>query len=127
VKTLTLKSFWFLVGLLPLGAASYSSTQPAAKALIANFFFPLSIADSVSESESTSLASRRKIQQHYLGYGVYVPIDDIILDNGDESSSSQIKVLKNSCGAGKIFVWVPLRFRFPIFGEKVMEWCLAVK
>ncbi len=67
---------------------------------------------------------RRSIQKHFLGYGVYIPLEDIVLPK--ESTNSQDKLtflMRNACGQAKLYVWVPLKIRLPYFGGKTWEWC----
>ena len=120
-----LTSFWVLASAIPLLAALYSSSKPALDAFWASHTIGSSL--NLSDlSQSPVLSSKRKIQRHYLDYGIYIPIDDIILDLEEGDQISQSKMLRKVCGEGNAYVWVPLRFRLPLIGEKVFEWCLTM-
>lgn len=83
--------------------------------------------ESLLNSSDFELQQKRLVQQHFLKYGIYIPIDDItVKDVGIEADSYQL-MLQQSCGSGKLFVWVPLKFRLPLIGEKILEWCLVKK
>lgn len=72
-----------------------------------------------------SLDRQRQIQAHYLSYGVYIPLDDIVIGAQDSRSQPLMKPIEGICGSTTPAVWVPVAFHFPIFGEKVFEWCLV--
>lgn len=70
---------------------------------------------------------QRKVQKHYLDYGIYIPLDDIILNQDENSAITQLSLLEQVCGEGTLYIWVPIRIRIPVLGEKVLEWCLLRK
>ena len=72
-----------------------------------------------------SVDRQRQIQAHYLSYGVYIPLDDIVIGAQDSRSQPLMKPIEGMCGPSSTAIWVPVAFHFPIFGEKVFEWCLA--
>ncbi len=72
-----------------------------------------------------SIERQRQIQAHYLSYGVYIPLDDIVMGAQDSQSQPLQKSIEGVCGPNTTSIWVPLAFHFPIVGEKVFEWCLA--
>ncbi len=76
-----------------------------------------------------SIERQRQIQAHYLSYGVYIPLDDIVIGAQDTRSQPVVKPISGVCGPSSgstaTAVWVPVAFHFPIFGEKVFEWCLV--
>lgn len=78
-----------------------------------------------SKNLEESIERQRQIQAHYLSYGVYIPLDDIVIGAQDNRSQPFMKPIKGVCGPGSTAVWVPVAFHFPIFGEKVFEWCLV--
>ncbi|WP_159455058.1 hypothetical protein [Pseudobacteriovorax antillogorgiicola] len=125
-KSDALHYLWILASFIPLCAACYSTTQPSLQALAASHALE-SLAEDEAFSSLPRTAGKRKIQRHYLDYGIYIPIDDIILDLEGGTNIAQLKMLRKACGAGQTFVWIPLRFRFPMLGEKVFEWCLTMK
>jgi hypothetical protein len=71
---------------------------------------------------------KREEQRYFLSYGIYLPLDDImfqdeLIENGARHGDS----LRSSCGGAKSGVtwaiWLPLKFRWPLIGERVSEWC----
>lgn len=109
--------------LIPIVACVIWSSMPAIKALVAAF--QLKWMDAPTLSLDKPLETRRKIQKRFLKQDVYVPLEDITL-TGTAAAEDQdyLFVMRKNCGQGRIFVWVPLRFRLPLTGEKVREWCL---
>jgi hypothetical protein len=84
-----------------------------------NFWLP-------SRNLEESISRQRQIQAHYLSYGVYIPLDDIVIGAHDSKSTQPLmKNIEGVCGPGNTAIWVPVAFHFPIFGEKVFEWCLV--
>lgn len=106
--------------------AIYSSTHDAARSLIASGDLWLNRKwDDILTRSAQPLEQQRAIQRHYLSYGVYIPIDDIVVDAKQPALESVQSLLQNACGKGRAYIWVPLHFQLPVFGEKVVEWCLV--
>lgn len=119
------KLLWRCMLFAPIAFAGYSSCKPAIFAIIAsNSIKSDSLTDGLNDFHQTF--SQRKIQRHYLDYGIYIPIDDIIVNRGGDTNPSLIKMLERTCGRSPIYIWVPIRFRVPLAGEKVFEWCLTM-
>jgi hypothetical protein len=74
-------------------------------------------------SKAPFLDIKRTIQSHYLSYGVYIPLDDIVLNAQEKQPLRDL--LESACKPGRATVWVPLKFHVPLAGEKVFEWCLV--
>ncbi len=111
---------WWLA---PLWAAAfYVSTHQAAKALIAGAFF---LNQQLDMSQTLALEAQRSIQRHFLSFGVYIPLEDIVIRGKNLEVQTLVPLLEQACGEGQAFVWVPLRFQLPVVGEKVLEWCLV--
>ena len=72
-----------------------------------------------------SLDRQRQIQAHYLSYGVYIPLDDIVIGAQDIRSQPIMTSIEGVCGHSSTAIWVPVAFHLPILGEKVFEWCLV--
>lgn len=79
----------------------------------------------IPKSLEESLDRQRQIQAHYLSYGVYIPLDDIVIGAQDTRSQPLLASIEGVCGPGSTAIWVPVAFHFPILGEKVFEWCLV--
>lgn len=108
--------------LIPVLACIAWSSMPAIKALGAAFALKW---DDSSLSMDKPLETRRRIQKRFLKQDVYIPLEDITLADGNGAADGDyLFVMRKNCGQGRIFVWVPLRFRLPLTGEKVREWCL---
>jgi hypothetical protein len=116
---------WWLA---PLWAtALYVSTHQAAKAAIASAFLlqnsELTIL--LNKPQTLALDGQRFIQRHFLSYGVYIPLEDIVIRGMTSVEPTIVPLMEQSCGEGQAYVWVPLRFQLPVVGEKVLEWCLV--
>ena len=70
------------------------------------------------------LELRRQIQKHFLANRVYIPLDDIVAPSplGAEPGDALL-LMQKACGHGRLYVWIPLKFKVPLTGEKVIEWC----
>ncbi len=118
---------WWLA---PIWAtALYLSTHQATKALIASAFMlhDEPIAKLLNKPQLVVLEAQRSIQRHFLSFGVYIPLEDIVI-RGQATEIEEptlVPLMEQSCGEGQVYVWVPLRFQLPILGEKVLEWCLV--
>lgn len=79
-----------------------------------------------AEPERTEF--RRSLQKYFLESGIYIPLEDVMfvdqLANGGKNYSA---ALKDNCsgltGARGLAVWLPLKIRVPLIGERVKEWC----
>ncbi len=106
--------------------AIYVSTSYSLKAFVASAHFLIDLdTTSLLNSEGSALNQKRLIQKHFLRYGIYIPIDDVIFTQKGLHESQHLKFLQSSCGQASLYIWVPLKFRLPLIGEKVSEWCLA--
>lgn len=71
---------------------------------------------------------KRQEQKYFLSYGLYVPLEDMMYS--DELSQGAVRyaqALRKSCSGMRaesgFAIWLPLRTRSPLIGERVMEWC----
>ncbi|WP_141736512.1 hypothetical protein [Oligoflexus tunisiensis] len=116
---------WWLA---PLWAtALYVSTHQAAKAAIASAFLLSNpeLTSLLHKPQTMALDGQRFIQRHFLSYGVYIPLEDIVIRGMTSVEPTIVPLMEQSCGEGQAYVWVPLRFQLPVVGEKVLEWCLV--
>ena len=115
---------------LPLFFSLFWSAQPAIQAVIAAYQFP---EIHVTEEEYTDRAGfsvfiSRQIQQHFRKYNIHIPLEDILLRPSQPSYQERLfLLLDRSYGQGKVYTWIPLVFRFPFAGHKVLEWCWIPK
>lgn len=73
----------------------------------------------------------RKVQLHFLKYRIYIPIEDISFTNPSQDISIEIdpgnlSEETTSCNSRKPLIWVPFRFKVPVIGERVIQWCLKI-
>ncbi len=112
--------------ILVWATAFYFSTHDAARSIIATGDLWLSQKwAGILTGEMQPIDQQRAIQRHYLSYGVYIPIDDIVVDASQPTLESDQTLFQTVCGKGRAYIWVPLHFQLPVFGEKVVEWCLV--
>jgi hypothetical protein len=116
---------WALALALPTMAAAAWSSYPAALAgwaVISAKPAPMSKDDWLDPAHVLEL--RRQIQKHFLAHRVYIPLDDIVAPPlGDTDPGSALLLMQKACGRGRLYVWIPLKFKVPLTGEKVIEWC----
>ncbi len=106
-----------------IGAATWSSL-PALTAAWAMLSFK---APEMSKEDwldpARTLELRREIQKHFLGHTVYIPLEDIIAPPAGDNHDDLALLMQKACGRGRLYIWIPLRFKVPLTGEKVIEWC----
>ena len=44
-------------------------------------------------------------------------------ENADGAAEDLGMLMQKACGRGRLYVWIPLKWRIPVLGEKVLEWC----
>lgn len=64
----------------------------------------------------------QEIHIFFLKRGILIPIEDIFTSEEGNSFLG----MRKACRKGKIHFWIPLKLRIPIFGEKVIEWCMSL-
>lgn len=112
---------------LPTVLALGWSVAPAVRAGLAAALMNKPALDDTNGPQLTT-ALKRKIQKHFLDHTVYIPLEDIVLaHNSDDEKDSLTLLMQKACGRGKLYIWIPLKFRLPIVGEKVFEWCWKPK
>lgn len=111
--------------ILPTVFAIYWTTIPALLAVVAISRFPIpNPQESEWEDKRRVLEVKRRIQKHFLDYSVYLPMEDIIVpvSLGDERTELSF-LMQNTCGRATLYVWIPFKFRLPLIGDKVIDWC----
>lgn len=116
---------FLLLLILPSLAAAAWCSLPALLAFRAMTTLEApAIADNDWEDAERMNAVRRQIQKHFLQHEVYVPMEDIVLASRVDGEAGALSLfMQKACGRGKLYVWIPFRFRLPWTGEKVVEWC----
>ena len=115
----------FLLLIAPTGAALAWAAWPAVMAMAGVMAQePLKLADADLVDATHVFTTKRAIQKHLLSFATYVPLEDIVAASPRDVASGDLSLLmQKACGRGKLFVWIPLRIRLPIVGERVYEWC----
>jgi hypothetical protein len=111
--------------LVPLIVAAFSSIETAGRTAYAIATFEGSKYSHLEKLEpSDQIELRREIQRHLSDHFTYVPLEDIEWHDEDTLAYSKNSgTMQNQCEGARLHIWVPLRFKFPIIGEKVVEWC----
>ena len=130
-----LKHVLFGLALLaPVVASAGWSVWPAARAYLATrlFDFP-TMSEQDWDDGAKTVELRRHLQKHFLSNNVYIPMEDIVVTSPTEESAGAAAnantpanlamLMQKACGRGRLYVWIPLKIRVPITGEKVIEWC----
>jgi len=73
--------------------------------------------------ELSWLEFRRGMQKHFSSYDLYVPMDDIVVADPDVVGPDLADLTRKACGDGRLFVWLPLKLRLPLYGAVVWDWC----
>lgn len=114
-----------IIAILPWLIALGWTFAPSVRALLASI--DLELTPSVIQLNgdgSTSTSVKRQIQRHYREYGIYVPLEDIYFSSEAKESNARLSFLmQKACGRATLYVWIPLRLRLPLEGEKVFDWC----
>ena len=104
---------------------SFASAYPAVRALVATARMePVRHQVIINNDLQVRAELRRQIQKHYLNYGIYVPVEDIMFrDQVLQLNQSLESSVHHYCSDAVLGIWVPLKFRLPLMGERVVEWC----
>lgn len=111
--------------LIPVLAALFCTSWPALRVAYTTLKFrpsPLFKLNSLDDGEQLHL--RRNLQRYFSDHDVYLPLEDIHLESETNESYDETSLaMQSPCDRARLHLWVPLRFSFPIIGEKVIEWC----
>jgi hypothetical protein len=71
---------------------------------------------------------KRQEQKYFLGYGIYVPLEDMMyIEQLSNAKARYAEALAKSCSGLRsdsgFAIWLPLKSKWPLMGERVMEWC----
>ena len=89
------------------------------------------IAFEVSSEKELALAgdhtqANREIQKFFRKFDTTIDLDDIIYGSKIREDGD-IPFELQGCLAAKQTVYVPVKFRVPYYGVRVLEWCLVMK
>lgn len=124
LRTLDKRKKTTLLGIIScvlLLVALLASASPSISVIQANFSIGTLNIGGLDE-----VSTKRSVQSYYLGYGIYIPISDIIVAGDSSIHDGLHKQLGKLCGEGRVYIWTPLRFKIPIFGERLIEWCQII-
>ena len=79
-----------------------------------------------STEEVGSLVIRRDLHREFMKHGIYVPIEDIILDRDKSLLDREVEHSRKICGRGNAYIWLSAPLKLPILGTKVIEWCKTI-
>ena len=71
---------------------------------------------------------KRDEQRYFLEYGVYIPLEDMMFvqqltEGGERYGNALIKSCSGLRPGSGFAIWLPLKTRWPLLGERVLEWC----
>ena len=114
---------------LPVVTAFGWTVSPAVRAWVATTTLAIEVDAYQLESAGGVSDVKRTVQNHFRNYDVYIPTTDIVavLDGYSESHTRLEKMLRAACGKGVLYVWVPIRYRLPVIGDRISEWCWKPK
>jgi hypothetical protein len=83
---------------------------------------------SLESTDSARADFRRSEQKYFLDYGIYIPLEDIMLVEqlplgGARYSEALVRGCRGLKVGSGVAIWLPLKTKWPLFGEKVIEWC----
>ena len=84
--------------------------------------------ESLNLVEPARTEFKRQEQKYFLEYGVYVPLEDIMyVEQLPSSGERYAESIKMTCAdlstKNGMAIWLPLRIKLPLLGERVFEWC----
>ena len=115
---------WFLAILL----AILWSSSDSIRVFIAASRHPDIGKESFNLAEPARTEFKRREQKYFLEYGIYVPLEDIMyVEQLSSSGERYAESLRLTCAElsmkNGIAIWLPLRVKWPLMGERVLEWC----
>lgn len=119
------RTFYIILIAVPLIGAAKWSLDSLIRTVHAMVVCPIGkFVDLKKVESSDQLSLRRGLQRCLSDHDVYIPLEDIRWnDNGLLTSFDSSWTMQIQCDRARLHVWVPLRFKLPVIGEKVIEWC----
>lgn len=112
-----------LLSLLPTIAVLIWTLRPPLQAITAAYMITPVTMSNQPMDEVTWVDFRRGLQKHFSGYGLYIPMEDIIVSDPNLVGQELTQFMQKACGDGTLYVWVPLKMRLPIYGTMIWDWC----
>lgn len=73
-----------------------------------------------------SLVVRRDIHRAFSQMGVFLPLEDIVIDNEQDTDARELLLSRKTCGQGNIYLWLSSPIHLPGWGTNVVEWCKSL-
>lgn len=113
--------------MLPVTLTVIWSVFPVLKIINTCWQAPELPIENISTSEGRH-EIKRQVQRHFMASKVYIPREDIlipteIIRNNPQTGLPLLKLLRESCKNGKIYVFLPIKFNLPFLGAQITEWC----
>ena len=106
-----------------VGALAWTCQAAARAAWAVYSLSPVALTKDDWADPEKVLELRRNLQKHFLAHATYVPLEDIVAVGPRDSDRETPLLMQKACGHGRLFIWIPFKFKLPITGEKVLEWC----
>lgn len=75
-------------------------------------------------NEVVQLELQRSVQKHFLDYGIYLPLEDIMFTQRLLAANKDLENgIRRACGDGPFALWIPVVVKIPLIGERSSEWC----
>ncbi len=114
-----LKLRWYLLlCMIPMAIALSWTIKPSFEVIYAaSKLRPIDITQSAR-------SLKREIQKNFRMHGIYVDMQDIVVvTEVGLFHSNVVEFMESTCGSAEIYIWLPLRFRLPIYGDYIYEHC----
>jgi hypothetical protein len=104
------------------------STSDSIRVFVATLRHPALGKESLNLTEPVRTEFKRNEQKYFLDYGIYVPLEDIMyVEQLPSSGERYAESLKLTCAdlsaKNGMAIWLPIKIKWPLFGERVFEWC----
>ena len=118
---------FLLILLLPSIGVEVWTVLPALRAVAAAYSItPVAMPSSPMDSVAW-VDFRRQLQKHFSEYDLYIPLEDIIVQDPELVGPELPRFMRKACGDGLLYVWVPMKISVPIYGPVVWDWCWVPK
>ncbi len=116
-----------LLLLLPSLGVAFWTVAPSVKAVVAAYMITPVAMPGQPFDDLGWVDFRRQLQKHFSSYGLYIPMEDIIISDADLVGQELPQFMRAACGDGLLYVWIPLKMRLPVYGSVVWDWCWVPK
>ncbi len=122
------KKIIILSWVLAILTAFLWSASDSIRVLIAAIRHPVLGKESINLVEPAMTEFKRQEQKYFLGYGIYVPLEDIMyVEQLPSAGARYAESLRQTCAdlgsKNGLAIWLPLKVKWPLLGERVFEWC----